>query len=78
MPRKRSGSGVRFGRLAVAAVSVLWLGYAIALDVRYRRFPEVLLGAVQILLALYVLLALAMLVVRGVRRLTRGRAGADR
>ncbi|MBM4266184.1 MAG: hypothetical protein FJ144_06140 [Deltaproteobacteria bacterium] len=59
-------------------MSVLWLAYAIALDVRYRRFPEVLLGAVQILLAFCLLLGLATLVGRGLRRLTRGSSEADR
>jgi hypothetical protein len=68
----------RFGRLAVAAVSVLWLAYAIALDVRYHRFPEVLLGAVQILLAFYLVLALVTLAWRGVRRLARGASEASR
>jgi hypothetical protein len=72
MPRSR------IGRLAVAAVSLLWLAYAVALDLRYRRFPEVLLGAVQILLAFYLLLGLATLAGRGVRRLRRGSSEADR
>lgn len=74
MPRKRIG----IGRVAVAAVSVVWLAYAVALDVRYRRFPEVLLGAAQILLGFYLLLGIATLVWRGARRVVRGSREADR
>ena len=50
-------------------LSGLWLVFVLYLDVKYQRFPDVLLGGTEVLLFVYFLLSLAWLTIQGVRRL---------
>ena len=47
-------------------LSVMWLSFVLYLDLRYDKFPAVLLGGIKILLAGYVVLGLSYLLWRGV------------
>lgn len=56
-------------------LSVIWLSFVLYLDLRYDKFPAVLLGGIKILLAGYVVLGLSYLLWRGlVIAFKRGRA----
>lgn len=48
-----------------------WLVYSLSLDLRYRRFPEVTIGAVEIAAVVAALLVLTRGSWLGVRRLLR-------
>jgi hypothetical protein len=53
----------------------MWLGFVLYLDLRYDKFPAVLLGGIKILLASYVVLALSYLLWRALLfACKRGRA----
>ena len=51
--------------LICCILSVMWLGFVLYLDLRYDKFPAVLLGGIKILLAGYVVLGLSYLLWRG-------------
>ena len=43
----------------------LWLLFVLYLDLKYNRFPEVVVGGIKILLALYLVAIIAWVLARG-------------
>ncbi len=60
--------------LAVACLSLLWLGAMLYLDFAYGMFPQVLFGGLKILVAGYLVLAILLMPLYFLIRLLKLRA----
>ncbi len=54
---------------ALAVLSGLWLLFVLYLDIKYEKFPDVLLGGIKILLFCYMVLLLLWLAMQLSRRI---------
>ena len=54
---------------ALAVLSGLWLLFVLYLDIKYEKFPDVLLGGIKILLFFYMVLLLLWLAMQLSRRI---------
>lgn len=57
--------------IALSTLSAMWLAYVVYLDIKYDKFPAVLLGGLKILIAGYLLLLIAWLLYRLLRSLIK-------